>query len=325
MNGTTFFEKNLLPAIASAVLIATALLSISFARNLRDSNDLELFVPPDPAVETSRRIYRSHFGTERVLVVSCRSDSPISPPQRETLQDFFSALEKRPEIDTAISLFSLPPFMRNPIVTGGILGDRDGRVFNGLLRLDRTHFDTNRFLKALEALAKPLEDSGISVTFGGETFVNAYLTRAAEQLRRTVIPLAFLGALLIVGFRARSPRRAVPLLLTVLVAIANAVLPILLFRFPMHLLLVLVPVLSAVIALTGSIHILAAHEIASDENLRRTKWRATALCFGTTAVGFGSLAISAIPAVRQLGLCAGLGLTLAGATVLTLLPLLLDL
>ncbi|RMH59462.1 MAG: hypothetical protein D6679_01750, partial [Candidatus Hydrogenedentota bacterium] len=37
------------------------------------------------------------------------------------------------------------------------------------------------------------------------------------------------------------------------------------------------------------------------------------------------LAISAIPAVSQLGLCAGLGLTLAGATVLTLLPLLLDL
>ena len=60
------------------------------------------------------------------------------------------------------------------------------------------------------------------------------------------------------------------------------------------------------------------------EQLRRQKIEATFYCFLTTAIGFGSLATSPIPAIRDLGLLAGGGIFLAGLTVLIVLPWLLD-
>jgi len=311
--------------------VGCSLVGLIGTSHLRDENRLDRFVPPQPEFDAAEQRFRQAFGSDLYLPISVRLNHPVDEKQKQQNAAFFQAISALPIVERAITPFS---------VLGGLLAfsfenqlslqKADLTAYSALFVLNANQQQHDLLLDTIESLARQhLSGSPFEVAVGGEPEVNGWLTREAKKIKEKILPLAALAGVCMLLIRMPTLRLRAIVGAVVVLALGNALLPLVLSGQAMHLLLLLTPLLAAVIALAGSIHIVTSHRAHLENRdlanqFRKEKIQATFFCFLTTALGFGSLATSPIPAIRDLGLMTGSGVFLAGLTVLILLPQFLD-
>jgi predicted RND superfamily exporter protein len=178
--------------------------------------------------------------------------------------------------------------------------------------------------------ANPPPD-GVSVRLAGLPYIRAYVTDAFFQDQLRLVPLALLVSLIIQALAFRwLPGVAFPgvaVLLGAIVVLGGMAA----VGEPLNIINQVVPILILIIGTSDAIHLVSRYreEAATSppqEAGRRTVRAMVVACFltsFTTAVGFGSLAVSKTEILVRFGVTAALGVLAAYAVTITALPPLL--
>ena len=202
-------------------------------------------------------------------------------------------------------------------------------ILVGLYRLSQE--DRRATLAELEELAAA-PPPGVEVRIAGLAVVNRELDAALVRMARRVFPALLAVAVLLLGLVFRSVAGVVLPLLVVGVC-QSAVLGAMGYAGqPFDLVLIILVPLLFVVVLATAVHVLCFHRrmrraglepLAATLATYRVKTWPVIWTGVTTAVGFGSLAVSGVPPVRALGLWSAFGMAFATLAMLTLLPALL--
>ena len=189
---------------------------------------------------------------------------------------------------------------------------------------------------ALEALKQIAEAAcGLKpedLRLGGDAVINAAIDIESQAAIQKWIALSWGLALLCAWF---SLRRAKLMAMVFVVSVYAAGLGTAMVQYTggtMNLLLVLVPVLLAVLTISGSVHLSNYYRDAIHEHglagapvrAVRAGWTPCALSSATTALGVGSLLVSHIQPVKSFGLYSAIGMLISLGMLFLLLPTLME-
>ncbi|RMG11521.1 MAG: hypothetical protein D6731_15410, partial [Planctomycetota bacterium] len=191
---------------------------------------------------------------------------------------------------------------------------------------------------ALEAALLPFREraraEGRELLLAGQPLVNLELDRAAREVDRVAMPLLVGVCVLVLLAALRSPRAVLALLLPVGLGVFASEGLLGLWGGSTNLVVAIAKPLLFVLLLACGFHVAVATLDArrAGASAERAAWRAARrkapaclLALFTTAIGFGSLALSDVGPVRTFGLCTAAGLGLGAPLLLLLLPGLLAL
>lgn len=175
--------------------------------------------------------------------------------------------------------------------------------------------------KALDALAARYRKRGYETVVASLATANAAIDRETRRSMSLFMPLVVVLTL-VLGFALfRDLKAVVALFLPVGATVAVGVGGLELAGETLNLVTGVMPPLVLAVGFAGAIHIVSHYANCcieeggpTDQAIRRT-WREkfipTAFAFGTTALGFGSLALSEVRAVQVLGIAAAATLLVA--------------
>jgi hypothetical protein len=189
-----------------------------------------------------------------------------------------------------------------------------------------------RLAARIETLIAAETRPGLIIYQFGGPFINATL---ADDIRRdvtTFIPISVVVLLLFLLLQFRVLQGLVIPLTTGIVSLVWTLGLMAVLGLPLNILTVMVPPVLIVIGSTEDVHLLTEYHrllragegklAAIQGTLRRGVWPVV-VTTGTTAVGFGSVATSTIPAQIHFGYASALGLTANFVVTMIVLPLLL--
>lgn len=240
----------------------------------------------------------------------------------------------------------LDPDLADPVTVAGMRFDTPLNTRLDLLQIDpprATIFALGRVAPpaarealdhALEAARATAARAGVEVHLAGSPALNLALDRAGRQVQTRALPLLVGVCVLLLLVATRS-------VILTLAALACVGLAVLATQGALgwsgqssNLVVDIAQPLIFVLLLAAAVHLATGWQdarlagIAPDaapwEAVRR-KGRAIALALGTTAIGFGSLAVADLLPIRTFGVLAAGGLVVGGAAILLVLPALLGL
>ncbi len=183
-----------------------------------------------------------------------------------------------------------------------------------------------RLATSLSAIRADYEKRGYRVVVAGLAPANAAIDRELKRSLTIFMPLVALVAVLIGWLLFRSVRVLFAMFLPVAGAVILGVAGLELAGQSLNLITAIMPPLVLAISFAGAIHLVShyASRCAQDGFERRAavhatireKLAPTAFAYATTAIGFGSLALSHMPSVRVLGIAAA-GSLLAALVLVT--------
>jgi predicted RND superfamily exporter protein len=306
-----------------------------------------LIVPGDPVARATADFDQLFPEGEQALIM-LESPDPLGVAALRAANDLEHGLAKIPNVE-AHSLLDL--FRRtNPsaeisadeashlrtFATGTTLFRRAGLLGNDYLGVAlelrvKTPADRDRALKAIDALALPLESPAGPITKVrrvGSPWLDAWLERQTGAATARFMPLfgIFLTTLVLLIYRSWRAVGAIILTLGTLVAIAMGLAHV--FGWSHTVISTLVP-LTVMVTTTATLVYLHSRYIEPDDSPTLLQHHARALankflpCTASmfaTAVGFGALAISDIRPVREMGVWTACGLVTAWVGCFTLFP-----
>ncbi|MFB6346427.1 MAG: RND family transporter [bacterium] len=250
----------------------------------------------------------------------------------ESVQPLFDRIQSLPYVTSAQDPLkiaerfhmTLPEFVNNysilkrqiPFLRTIPFVDTGGINLNGLYHLSTEGLKSTDILEDIETIQNQTLPDDWDFRAGGEPVINGWLTRASVRTQQILFPLLVGAGVVLVALLYRSFRVLVVFCGAVFVSVGFPFFIMILFGYPHDLLSILAPLLVLIITLASGVHFLSAYyqsEAASETRVKSAlarKWKPVLLCHITTAVGFGSLAISTIPAVRALGITTFFGLGL---------------
>ncbi len=254
-----------------------------------------------------------------------------------------AALEVRSLVD-ADAIGSLEPdalryrIEINPFIRGNLISEDESTVAIVLkLQVPREANDDAASSKILETLSNILAEeevaTGIRFHIGGGRVTDAEAERILETDMNRLFPLSLaLTAVLLLAFFRHLPSLILPLVTVVLslgwtlglkTLVGSVITPVSTTLFA----------LITVIGVASSVHLISQywhekpHHRQRKDLLLATYRRAGKPCLLTsltTAVGFGSLAVSRVPAIRHLGFFAAFGIMSAFLLSMVIVPLGMD-
>ena len=310
------------------------------------------------AVDTFERA-RELFSDDDILFVAWMAQDLFAPARLAALRQLTQRIQHLPgvaQVDslaTAIDVAAgddetaIDPFLReipaddaaaaraqarataNPLFRGRLLS-QDGR--SALLAVHFTPgLDTPTLIALVEAIgaASTAEAGGIEQFLSGPLLVRLEISRILLRDLYRVVPLAVLGTFIVavVAFRSLAG-----VLLPVTANIAAALLTLMLFVETGHVLNFVTVILPSVVYVVGfayAIHVVSEFDrrfLASGERRQAAKSASVEVFVPltvtamTTAIAFAALALSNIESIRTFGLFAALGVVLAWAASLTIVP-----
>ncbi|MBV8062378.1 MAG: MMPL family transporter, partial [Nevskia sp.] len=191
--------------------------------------------------------------------------------------------------------------------------------------------DLDRQIRAAAAELAP----GCEVRITGTLPVRAATAAALSHTLAFTVPAVFVVVALLLLATYRSLRAALSALLAVGMALALTVATAVLLHIEFNLVTAIVPPLVITIGLSYTIHLLSAYflsqEMAPDLDARqRAEWVMNRIATGlslsgaTTIVGFLSLMLNSLPAIRSFALLASIGTAYVGLITLIFMPALLN-
>lgn len=226
----------------------------------------------------------------------------------------------------------------NPFILGNLISE-DERTVAIVLEIDRPEqgvFEemSTEILAGLESVLDE-EEEQTSVRFyaGGSSLTEREVERFLGRDVVVFFPLGLFltGALLLLFFR-HIPSVILPLI-TVVVSLGWTLGLKSITGSPMTPVSATLFALITVIGVASSVHLISqywierAANLSREETLLATYRHAGKPCFFTaltTAVGFGSLAVSSIPAIRQLGIFASFGIMSSFLLAMVIVPMGMD-
>ncbi|MAE94484.1 MAG: hypothetical protein CL910_07490 [Deltaproteobacteria bacterium] len=222
--------------------------------------------------------------------------------------------------------------MTNPF-TAGSLVSRDGKATALLIQLapiSTPDYGRARVSERILAAARAEAGDGEIWLAGGP---HMGVANARVMLRETVfLPGLMLGVMsLVLVFSFRTVRGVLLPLLTVAVAVLWSLALAVVTGHVLNVVTVLVPALLTTLGLSYAIHVVSEYYEVEEATAVRRAAQATAqvqlpvfLTGLTTAVGFSTLVLSPLPAVRQFGLLSVMGVACTVVASLTLTPAMLS-
>ncbi|MCK4598319.1 MMPL family transporter [Candidatus Bipolaricaulota bacterium] len=293
----------------------------------------------DDPLSESEIAYLSYL-TEKLETEVPYVDEAVSLTTVDDILGTAAALEVRPLLSEAPKTDEERSRLKervdlNPFFKGNIIS-KDGTTIGIALRIirrgDKPGTEISQKINAglQEILTREHEDTGRRFYFGGSPITHANVTGMLQSDMRKFFPLSLLltGIVLLVVFRS------LPSVLFPLIAVFLSLIWTLglkgLVGSPMTPVSTTLFALITVIGVANSVHLISHYRIElpvvkdKKEALLATYERAGKPCLFTsltTAIGFGSLSVSHIPAIRNLGIFAGFGIMSAFLLSMILVPL----
>jgi len=171
--------------------------------------------------------------------------------------------------------------------------------------------------------------AGMEVQVAGQPIVNFELDRAAKSVDLESLPVLLAICIVVLILVTRSPRLTLAMFLPVGLGVLASEGVLTLAGINSNLITAISKPLLLVLTLSGALHIVVAFQQARGLGLSPSQaaWAAAdlkrsacLLAFLTTAIGFGSLAVSDVDPIRQFGWITALGLGFGALVVLLLVP-----
>jgi predicted RND superfamily exporter protein len=343
--------------IVVATLLLTLFLG-AFAAQVRIESALESVLPAnDPAVAFYDQV-RERFGSDDVGVVGMRGPDVFSPEALATIARVTNALAKLPGVqsvlsitntkDVAADVFNPPPLLpRIPPSPEDVAALRAKLAAVPLYRENLIAPDGHG--AAINVFFEPMSDAQYSdlrlddrimALLAGEPGpARFYYTGAAhvkqaavDSMRRDLFfftPIALAVVILSLWLSFRTKRGVILPLATVTIALVWTLGVLVLSGRGITLGTFVLPALMLVVGSSYAIHVMARYYEQSEEGTERQPvverayarvWVPLAISVLTTVIGFGSLMVSRIPAIWELGAFAVVGVLLLGVLCLTFLP-----
>ncbi len=315
------------------------------------NNNVRQWLPEGfPETETYNR-FRAVFGSDDFAVVSwegCTLDDPrleefaqavVSPrgqPQQDEITRWFSRVITGPR---AIAILTEGPFdisVEEAIARfqGTLIGP-DGETTCAVITLSAAgNANRTAALHAIEQLA--IERFGIpkaELRLGGDAIINAAIDLESERAVRRWIGLSWAVALAAAWLCLRSVKLMAMIFSVAVYSSAVATSLVYFTGGTMNLVMVVVPVLIYVLALSACVHLAnyyydAVHEggrAGAPQRSLAAGWLPCALSAGTTALGLVSLCVSQVIPIRMFGIYASVGMLVSLGFLVLMLPAMLEL
>lgn len=224
----------------------------------------------------------------------------------------------------------------NPLCNGSLVS-HDDRSTLLLVELDRSgdnfHEKRKRLVREIQALVCREQTDDIELYVAGHTVLSTVLPEMLMEEQRIFVPIILLGIVLALYAALRSVWGIFLPLMTVLLSLTWLLGFLVLCGKGVEVITNVLPPLMLVMAIADSVHILAHYqeELERDRRERDALLDATAYtltpCFVTsltTAAAFGSLMVSQVQGIRDLGLLASFGVLAAFVISITFLPIMLS-
>jgi hypothetical protein len=324
-----------------AAAAAVALAALPGIASLRSDNRAAIyFQESDPALAVYRAA-RTAFGSDAALRIA------LSGPQLWSAGGvrYQASLEQRAArlagVEDVVGLAGRHPGLEGDalreaaaadvVATGLGLVDGRGERATILLRLGADRGALS--LAGLRALlASP--PAGVSAELVGMAVLQEALDASTREIYRLSFPLLVAVSALLLAAVFRSPGGVLMPLAFVGLCEATLFGVMGYLGVRLNLVLAVLPPLVFTVALASAIHVLTRARALRESGLEREaailatyrdKGRALAWTAASTCAGFGSLATSAVPPVRQLGLWAAFATIVLGGYAFLVLPALLTL
>lgn len=326
------------------LLIVLAALAC-FAPTAVVDNSLEVWVDQENDKGRRWQDFLAEFGSSEFIVIAVACEEPFTARHLEMLLDLEERLEKLGEVEAVLGpgkiyrlLFpegdieafreemTLSPFYR------GLLVGKDGKtlgIFVHLKKIEAKPTARREIAAAIRAEVDTAARRSDAVFYlAGPTLLNADLDTASQRSAEILTPLCVFIVLVWMALMVKSLWSGLSVLAAVGLSIGATIGTMAIAGISLNMLTTAMPGLLLVLGVATAVHIVhRAHALERDEprdraiaqamrELRRPCSNASI----TTAVGFSSLMVSTMPAVRQFGLFTAIGLIFGLAANLILLP-----
>jgi uncharacterized protein len=289
-----------------------------------------------------------HFASDPAVArVSSITVTPVprpadGPPAGESPSAFdFRQLVPRFQVDPVVQGDRVEPEEAEelrraledaPLLEGKLIS-HDRSVAAVALILDAEVRGNGPIAEAVERIAAWVEQNpppdGVSALLAGLPYVRLVIVDKMRADQTLLLPAAIIVCLLILALSFRWP--AAVLLSTVAVSLSAVMMVggMALVGEPVNIINNIVPMLVLIIGISSAIHFVNRYgeefqstQSRAQASLRTLRAMLVALFMTsfTTAVGFGSLAVSVTPMLRRFGVTAAVGIMLAYVVSITLLP-----
>lgn len=350
--------------VVLAVLAVTALAGVGLPRVGADFTPEDLFADFGDQARASAEFREAFGNTDNILIVLVQADDVLRVDVAGYVHSLSRTLAAE-ELSDRVDSMTTIPYPRGrfgvgtipegdqvtaadaealaraladaPLVIGKLVShDRTLAVI--AVRLARTlqrNAEIDAAVRRVESmLASTTAPPGVSTSLGGLPYVRAVVIRKMKDDQGFLLPISFGLCLIVLFLSFRWIPGVVFPLVTVGIAAAMVVGAMGWAGIDFDIINNIVPVLIVIIGISDSIHLISRYI----EELRAGKQRdaavrqalrsmAVACLFTsfTTAVGFASLAASRTSILKAFGMIAALGIALAYAVTITMLPALLSL
>jgi len=333
---------------AALALLLAAPLAAWLASRVTIDNRLERWVAHDAVEDARYAEFCAAFGGDEFIVVAI-SGRPLLAP--DALREMTGALARLEAVPGVVRVQGVPAVYRDlfggedaaelareltstPFYTGLLLS-RDGDVAALLVQVAPPADPGGRreIVRAVRVASAPLAGAGFRVALVGSPVLIVALDEMSAREAAITLPLAVAGSLLVLAFLLRSARAMVAAAVPSGVAVALTLGAASAIGGSLNMLTAAVPSLLWVLGLSYSVHIANRYrQLRSEHGTEDAVALAVAQTFRgvtfsaiTTALGFLSLLVAAMPPVRELGAFGAAGIAVAWLVSLTVTPLLLAL
>ena len=323
-------------------VLAVPLLAFFALRAETNSQDVGTWLPSSTSQRQVYDDFAQLFGVDEAVVISwdgCRVDDPRLASLKRNLenpsinQGLIAKVTSGAEVlkqltSDAIGLSTKSAKRR----LEGVLFGKDRETTCLVVRMnDQGRAKRKQSMIAIRTAIDRVDNLELAdVHMGGNTYISCEVDRESSRSLIYAIPGALL-AFAVTWFFLGSFRLACIAIFVAGLSALTSVAVVVMTGAKVNGLLVLMPILVLVLALSGTIHLINYYKAAIREKgvgkavgiaLSHGR-RPCVLAMATTSIGIGSLCVSQIEAVRHFGLYSAVGLLLALDLLLILLPALL--
>jgi hypothetical protein len=348
--------------LAVPLAVATTILGAS-ALSLRVDPGAEALIPSSGEDVRNLREFRRQFGSDEAIVLALRSDRLFSSEALEVVEDLTRRASMLPHVARVLSPTNAPdldgdelgPFRTVPFedvkagkltaeelgdrlaghpLYGGFLVSRDARTAAVVIEVEKdgqggdARADLVRAVRRLAA--RP--PAGFRAFVAGLPVEKVDVAASVRRDQMVFVPLIFGMLAAVTALLYRHATGVVVPLAVVIVSLLWTLGLIGLAGSSLNPVTSLVTPVVLVVSVAGAIHLFNHHLAGLSKGQEPTAALEEALrlcrvpCLNaalTTAVGFGSLALVPVPAIREFGVFSAAGVMIAYALTMTLAPLLI--
>ena len=344
--------------IGVVLLLTVGALSL-FPRIQFDAN-INAMIPDDDPVLLDLQAVSEEFGSQELFFIAIESDDVFAPATLQKIADLEQALLDLPGVADVQSPFNaqmvessffgieigpiaeyLPQTaaeieqFRSDILNSpyaGVLITTDGRGAALLLDLE-DHPDINQLLRRIEGIVESFEGPE-KIHMVGDSYILYYTEEAMKQDVLVLVPFVVILIGLVLFLIFRSILGVIIPLVTVGASVIWTVAIMIWQGIPISLITMVMPVILVTVGIASSIHILNKYKEALADGLPKREalvetfrviTSPVAMAALTTCAGFASLITAFVQPMREFGVLTAIGVFLAMALSLSLVPALLSL